>query len=213
MSDRHWEKHYTRVRSRLLYPDENLVRLVLRDLSKGEVNHSLPAVDLGCGSGRHLKLLRENGITSAVGTDYSYNALSLARELSPLLVQADNRRLPLKSGAAGLVIAWGSLHYGSKKGMREMVEEIFRLLHSGGKLYATLRCSRDTCLRKGKHVGNDTWITDLEDIAGSTVSFYREEELPGLFDRFATFNYGIIERSLVGDAASVISHWVIRAGK
>ncbi len=213
MTEPQWDNHYARERSRLSYPDENLVRLIRKDITSGAIDPSLPAVDLGCGSGRHLKLLGEHGFSAVIGTDNSFRALDLARGYSPLLIQSDNRSVALKSGSAGLVIAWGSLHYGRKEDLPPMVNEIRRILRPAGKLYATLRCEKDTFLKKGKHIGNDTWITDLDDIAGSTVSFYGENELKKIFSVFTLFRYGLAERSLVGDTGSIISHWVIQAGK
>ena len=55
-----WNKHYTREKSILTYPDENLVRLLKNYLNKKNTSE-LNAVDIGCGSGRHVSLLKDNG--------------------------------------------------------------------------------------------------------------------------------------------------------
>jgi len=214
MKPRRWEDHYTSARSELHYPDENLVRLLAKSLSRTAAPAGTTAVDLGCGSGRHIKLLSELGFPHVIGTDASYNALALSRKWGPaLLLQADNRRIPLKSASADIIIAWGSLHYSVKDDLPGMLEEICRVLKKGGALCATLRSSRDSHLKRGKDLGNDTWITDLNDIQGSIASFYTEDELVAAFARFGQINYGLIERTLVGDLSSLISHWVIEARK
>lgn len=214
MKPRQWEDHYTSARSELSYPDENLVRLIRKSLSRFGELAGITAVDVGCGSGRHLKLLSELGIPRTIGMDASYNALSISRKWRPgLLLQADNMHLPLKDGSADIVIAWGSLHYNVKEDLSPMLQEISRVLKKGGALFATLRSSRDTYLKKGKHLGDDTWVTDLGDIHGSIASFYNEDELRKAFSSFGTFTYGLMERTLVGDMSSLISHWVIEAGK
>ncbi len=213
MKEASWETHYTAVKSELLYPDENLVRL----LRKNRLLRSpggLTAVDLGCGSGRHLKLLSDMGLTRIIGLDASYNALVISRKQCPgPLLQGNNLHLPLKSGSADIVIAWGSLHYNNKFDLIAMLEDILRILKSGGYLFATLRSGRDTYLKRGKHLGNDTWITDLNDISGSTSSFYSEDELKVSFSIFSEFTHGLMERTLMGDISALISHWVIEARK
>lgn len=212
MKPRQWEEHYTSKRSELRYPDENLVRLLMKNLPGNDAPSVATVIDLGCGSGRHIKLLSDLGVSSVIGMDASYNALAISKKWHPgLLLQADNLHLPVKDESADIVIAWGSLHYCVKEELAPMLDEIRRVLKKGGALLATLRSSRDTYLKKGKHVGNDTWITDLNDIHGSIASFYTEGELRETFLPFREFRYGLMERTLVGNLTSLISHWVIEA--
>jgi SAM-dependent methyltransferase len=205
-----WDGHYTAGKSELLYPDENLVRLVTKFLA-GRGSEALTALDMGCGTGRHLKLLDDLGVAVAAGMDISHRGLVVSRHFSSTLFRADNRSLPLKSDSIDIAIAWGSLHYASKDDLAVMISEILRVVRPGGRLFATLRSSRDTHLKKGSHLGNDTWITDLADIEGSLVSFYREDEVRNSFATFASCEIGLIERSLMGDLSRVLSHWVIDA--
>ena len=214
MKPQSWDKHYTSAKSELLYPDENLVRLLKKHIISTADASAMTAVDLGCGSGRHLKLLAELGVTAIVGIDASFRALAMSGKHHPgPLLQANNRNLPLKDRAADIIIAWGSLHYGSKTDLIVMLEEIQRILKQGGCLFATLRSSRDTYLKRGRHMGNDTWITNLEEIKGSITSFYSEDELKTAFSIFSEFSYGLIERTIIGDMSSLISHWVIQSRK
>jgi hypothetical protein len=94
-----------------------------------------------------------------------------------------------------------------------MLDEIKFILKTNGLFFATLRSSRDTHLKRGEHKGNNEWITDLNDISGSSVSFYSEEELQKEFSIFSHFEYGLIERSIIGDINKIISHWIISAKK
>lgn len=207
-----WESHYAKDKSELAYPDENLVRLLKKSLPVMGDLSSLTAVDLGCGSGRHLKLLAELGVQKIIGLDASSKALALSRRHCPgPLLRGNNKHIPLKDHAADIVIAWGSLHYNSKYDLIAMLEEIQRILRRNGILFATLRTSRDSCLKKGKHLGNDMWITELADIQGSVVSFYSEDEMRTAFSIFKVFSYGLMERTIMGDMSSLISHWIIEA--
>ena len=214
MKAQSWDKHYTSVKSELLYPDENLVRLLKKYILLVGDPSKITAVDLGCGSGRHMKLLAELGISGCVGIDTSFNALVISRKHCPgPLLQGNNKHIPLKDNVADIIIAWGSLHYNNKIDLITMLEEIQRILKHDGCLFATLRSSRDTYLKKGKHLGNDTWITDLHDINGSIASFYTEDELKTAFSIFREFTYGLMERTLMGDMSSMISHWIIQSRK
>jgi ubiquinone/menaquinone biosynthesis C-methylase UbiE len=209
-----WEMHYANDKSVLAYPDENLVRMVKKNLPEMDDPSRLLAVDCGCGSGRHLKFLSDIGIAHAIGIDASYNALVISRSQCPgAMLQGTNKYLPLKNETADIVIAWGSLHYNNKYDCIAMLEEIQRIIKIGGCLFATLRSSRDTYLKKGRHLGNDIWITDLQDLDGSIASFYNESELKTAFSIFSDFSYGLIERTVIGDLSSLISHWVIQARK
>ena len=205
-----WEKHYTRQKSALAYPDENLVRMLTPWLASRD-RSALCALDLGCGSGRHLALLSESGVEHCIGSDVSAHALEIAASFGKPLVQCDNRALPFKDGAFDIVVCWGSLHYGDKKSFARQVGEIHRVLRPGGALFGTLRSSFDTMMRKGRDLGGDVWVTELSDIESSIVSFYSEDELEKGFSAFSSFSYGIMERTPLGKNSERISHWYFRA--
>ncbi|MCL2026739.1 MAG: class I SAM-dependent methyltransferase [Leptospirales bacterium] len=207
-----WQAHYAKKKSELRYPDENLVRLLSSYLENKDAAE-ISAIDLGCGSGRHLNLLKDFQIRKIIGIDNSPGALSIAASTRCPLIVGDNTALPLKDKSADIIIAWGSLHYNNKNELPVMINEIFRALKTGGCLFATLRSTRDTLMKKGTHLGNDVWETSLNDIAGATVSFFSENELDACFSLFPKMQYGLIERTLIGDTASLVSHWVIRAEK
>ncbi len=208
-----WDLHYRRDRSVLAYPDENLVRLVSAFL-KGKEPERLAAVDLGCGSGRHLGTLREMGLGFVAGTDFSMEALSgSAASYGAPLIATDNTALPFRDSSFDLAVAWGSLHYCDKTAMADMMKEIHRVLKRGGCLAGTLRSSRDTHMRRGIHRGGNVWTTDLEDLKRAVVSFYDEEELRSALSLFKDFAYGIMERTVPGDMTRIISHWYYRAEK
>jgi ubiquinone/menaquinone biosynthesis C-methylase UbiE len=209
-----WNRHYTKGKSVLLYPDENLVRMLKNYLNDHDNLNKLIAVDLGCGSGRHIKLLGELGIKKIIGIDISYNALSICRErYNSFLLQAQGESIPLKDNSIDIVVSWGSLHYGKKKSMNKILLEISRILKKSGMLFGTLRTKRDTSLKRGHHIGDDTWITDHKEINKTTVSFYSEDELKSSLSIYRDYRHGIMERSTIGDIDMLISHWFFWAKK
>jgi len=214
MKKSEWNSHYKKNKSVLSYPDENLVRLVAREIKNLGGGSRLNAIDIGCGSGRHMALLEESGITGVYGSDYSFNALNICRDAGfPLVINCDNKYLPFREETFDIAVAWGSLHYSSKEDMRLMLGEIKRIMKSGGSLFATLRRDNDTYLRTGKHLGNNTWRTGLDDLTGTVASFFNEDELKDIFSIFKNFSYGWMERTIIGDTDKVISHWIISANK
>ncbi|MGL4368751.1 MAG: class I SAM-dependent methyltransferase [Spirochaetota bacterium] len=207
-----WNTHYTRAKSALNYPDENLVRM-LRPWLEGRSAEQLAALDLGCGSGRHLKLLSECGVGNITGSDYSQQALDIAKAFGLPLVLADNTALPFENDSFDIVVCWGALHYSSKESFTRQVSEIRRVLKPGGALFATLRSEFDTMMRKGTHIGNNVWVTSLSDITQSVASFYSQQELADGFSAFSHLDYGIMERTVPGKMNERISHWYFRADR
>jgi len=209
-----WNSHYKKDKSLLSYPDENLVRLVAVELQRYGDTSGIKAIDIGCGSGRHISYLSNAGINHVYGSDYSLNAMMMCRDMpTEGLVNCDNRQLPFAGNTFDISVAWGSLHYAPKSDLHIMISEIKRIMKSGGVLFATLRRDNDTYLKSGIHLGNNTWRTGLNDLTGTIVSFYNEEELKDIFSGFSEVKYGWMERTIIGDTGKVISHWIISARK
>ena len=212
-SDQKWNRHYERPKARLSYPDENLVRILSKSLSEIENKQNLSAVDIGCGSGRHLSLLSDFGIEKIIGLDYSMPSLQLSKKHPhSLLINCDSEKLPFGNMKIDLALCWGSLHYSDKVSFGKKMAEIFRILKNGGFLLGTLRSNRDTFMRIGKEISDDVWVTDLDDIKGSVVSFYDEKELCSALNKFSFFEYGLMERTPLG-SKKIISHWYFLAKK
>ncbi len=208
-----WQDHYKKNKSRLAWPDENLVRMLTRALQDGKEWEDPAALDLGCGSGRHLALLEQFGFPVVLGMDNSAGAIKISQDFSPRLFLGDNRSIPLADSTCSVIVAWGSLHYAPKEDFSTMIDEILRVLVPGGLLLATLRSDRDTYMKKGEHLGNNVWKTGLKDIEGTIAAFYNEKEVKAYLGDFSSLEYGIAERSPVGNHHDIISHWLIYAQK
>ncbi|MCX8122709.1 MAG: class I SAM-dependent methyltransferase [Spirochaetes bacterium] len=202
-----WNTHYTRDASVLLYPDEQLVRM----LSKHAANKAR-AIDVGCGTGRHIKLLYEFGCNYVVGIDISFNALVQSKKvLHADFVQAEIQNLPFGDSSFDIAVAWGSLHYAKKDMLPVMLHEIKRILAPHGVLFGTLRSENDTYIARGKHLGNNIWETDLTDIKGAVVSLYSLEEVKTYLNVFSEYHIGLMERTLLDDLTKKLSHWYFYA--
>jgi SAM-dependent methyltransferase len=92
-----------------------------------------PVLDLACGSGRHLAVLRRTN-PRAFGLDLSLDLLGMAPgDLKPWLLRADMRALPVKAGTlSGLCMWFTPFGYFSDEQNRALLAAVAALLRPGG---------------------------------------------------------------------------------
>ncbi len=105
----------------------------LRFLSRHLVSGA-PVLEAGCGPGRLLHWLREQGY-QAVGVDCSLTALAKARAYSPTFrtVQADVQHLPFRAASFGTCLSLGVVEH-FPEGPDDCLVEMRRVLRPGGVL-------------------------------------------------------------------------------
>jgi SAM-dependent methyltransferase len=198
-----WNEHYTRVKSRLLYPDENLVRI----LNKIEIK-SGTALDFGAGSGRHSILLKNFGFV-VTSVDYSENSLALIKELDPSIntVLASDPPYPFSDNSFDLIVSWGVLHYNPEQTIQRIIAEKHRILKKGGYLAGTIRADSDTFLgiKEGK--------ISAKDLAGADANLYSKESVISFLSNFSSIQLGYMERTPIGKLEEKISHWIFLCRK
>ena len=93
-----------------------------------------PVLDLACGGGRHLAELRKVN-PRAFGLDLSAALLGLAPpELRPWLLRADMRKLPVRTGLAGITLWFTPFGYFSDGENEALLRSLSALLRPGGVL-------------------------------------------------------------------------------
>ena len=94
-----------------------------------------PVLDLGCGAGRHLAVLRRTN-PQAFGLDLSPTLLALApAELRPWLLRGDMRHLPVRDGSlAGIMLWFTPFGYFPDAQNRALLLRLRQLLRPGGVL-------------------------------------------------------------------------------
>jgi SAM-dependent methyltransferase len=91
-------------------------------------------LDVACGTGEALRILRDAGFTRLSGVDVTADA-DLAREPWLDLRAGDSKALPYKDGAFGAVLCMHSLHHlGTMEELRASLHEFVRVLEPGGLL-------------------------------------------------------------------------------
>jgi SAM-dependent methyltransferase len=112
----------------------------IRLLRKCNVPRGACWLDLGCGPGGNLALSESFAARLAVGVDIAPIALSIARQKKPgaSLVRADlNNSLPFDEGTFDVVTVFNVLYHDWVKNEGAVVNEIGRVLRSGGVFLIT----------------------------------------------------------------------------
>ncbi|HTO96129.1 MAG TPA: class I SAM-dependent methyltransferase [Myxococcales bacterium] len=119
-------------------------RLAREDVSAAlrlaQVEPGKPLADLGCGYGRHLSALVEQGHPHPLGIDRSPLLLAEARrQAEPAwLLRADLRALPLHAGSlAAAFCFYSSMFLGTAEDAAGALREAARVLRPGGSLVLT----------------------------------------------------------------------------
>ena len=87
-------------------------------------------VDLACGTGRYAAIARARGAAAVVGVDLSQEMLRGARRITGAVARGDLTALPIRSGAAGVVVS--GLAVGHVRWLEGAIAEMGRVLAPGG---------------------------------------------------------------------------------
>ena len=162
-------------------------------LSRLDLKRGWRALDLGCGSGRHLALLAQHGLRP-FGIDLSASALVKSRRFAPglPLAQAAANRLPFADEAFGFVLAWGVLFHLHPDHLPDALRDIRRVLSRGGT--AILHALDPSDWRRDPNAGPKhrralTW----RHMTGAIDSFYSPEEIAAMVEP----HFAILSRQMV----------------
>ena len=122
------------------------------------------ALDIGCGTGSNLRLLRAEGL-SVIGLDSSFYALSLAKMSSQsFLLNADLNMLPIRPESIGLIIAMDIFEH--LENDRNGIRQCSQALTKGGTLIVTVPAFN--------------WLWGIQDLVTRHKRRYRRKEIVNL---------------------------------
>ena len=151
------------------------------------------ALDLGCGSGRHLPALAQHGL-SATGVDLSAAALARSRRFAPgaPLAQASVDALPFADRTFDLIAAWGVLFHLFTDQLHRALWEIRRTLAPQGT--AILHALDPSDWRRDPSAGpaHRREIASRH-VTGVIDSYYTPEEIAAIL----ASHFEIVSRELV----------------
>ena len=173
-----WINLHKQKRHQPRYPHQLVVSFALRTFKQGGA-----ILDLGCGAGRHLKFLAENGF-EAYGCDYSSSGIKASQELLASanlkanfeLASVDN--LPYDDEFFDGLICFGVLYYNDKQSIQKAAGEIFRVLKKGSKALILVRNLEDYRYEKAKKLSKYEVIIQEND---EKRSAFKENDMPMYF--------------------------------
>ena len=164
----------------LFYPNEKVVAFLARNFADKEQNRNKKALDLGFGSGRHIKLLLDYGFQT-FGLDYVPECVEMTKSC---LRHYDNLRELITGDfteydfAANnlkdfdVIIIWGAIFWKPKTEMLKDLKKIASLLNSDGKMYLNFRSKEDFLCGKGKVLDEGcTYELNYKEYSGLTYTF------------------------------------------
>jgi len=170
-------------------PNPHLVATLSRlDLKPGG-----RALDLGCGSGRHLPLLPKRGLRP-FGFDLSEAALAKARRFTPNvpLARASAEHIPFRDGAFDLMVVWGVLFHLRPDRLIDALREIRRVVSRDG--IAILHALDPSDWRRDPNAGPEhRRAVASPHRPGVIDTFYTPEEIAGMLSPLFT----IVSREMV----------------
>ncbi len=155
-----------------------------------------------------------------LGIDVSWNGLCHARQrLSAsgtphMLVTAGMTDLPFAENSFSAIVSYGVFCYGDAANMKTAINEAWRVLWPGGRLFVVLRSTRDYRYGKGKQLEPNTFLLDITETneVGMVQHFLVADDIPIYFARFAQVTFESSEITFA-NRSRLDSDWLITAQK
>jgi len=149
---------------RLLYPDERVVGFLARRFPAAAGNGQRHAIDIGAGSGRHMKLMMDYGFQTW-GVDYAQEAVQTALvnfAPHPLLrevVWGDFRshRFPVRFD---VVVAWGVPFLTRRSEILPNLQGMAALLSEEGRIFLNFRTRENSLFGQGEEIEPGCFVLD-----------------------------------------------------
>ncbi len=145
------------------------------------------ALDLGCGHGRHVILLAEQGY-KAYGLDISDVALDFAKRrlksvgLKARLTIGSGTDLPYVDERFELVISHGLIDHVTLTESQRIVSEANRVLKAEGLFYVDLISTLESGYKTGEPIGDKTYVITDGDEKGAIQRFFDIDDVLALLD-------------------------------
>ena len=179
------------------YVEKNPHQGVVRLMANLDIPTTSSILDLGCGDGRHLIFLAQQGY-SPIGIDQAIWGIRRSKQwveetgsLSKL-VCGNVDTLPLKSGSIDCVISIQVINHQFLKGIQRTISEVHRILRKNGKFYFTVPKYPPSGWKntRYKQVKGQTYMP-LEGFEKNIPHyFFKEEELPNMLEGFKIIAMG-----------------------
>lgn len=165
-------------------------------------------LDLGCGVGRHVAFLAEQGF-AAYGLDKSPFAVAAARATASAMcagstfLVGDMLALPYRSASFDAVLAFNVVYHADEDGVQQALAEVRRVLRPGGIYLVTMLSKRNREYGRGIEMSPNTFRQpDAIDDKVHPHTYSNAEDLTRLHRDFELVSAAEVEQSSPGSY-----HW------
>jgi SAM-dependent methyltransferase len=158
-------------------------------------------LDLGCGIGRHALFFAERGF-SVDAFDLSEHGIAVLqkkateRQLSISTQVGDMLQLPYDSRFFDCVLAFNAIYHTDRKGLKQVISEIHRVLVEGGEAYLTFKSKHDLASLDSttyRRVDENTVVPSEGQEAGIPHCLVDEQEIRRLLDGFKLIKFSHVQ--------------------
>ncbi|MHA2060624.1 MAG: class I SAM-dependent methyltransferase [Candidatus Ranarchaeia archaeon] len=193
-----WNKSFNKRDNFVFYPHEEIIRFIAKYIRKQigykefsdrhTLDHNPIVLDLGCGIGRHVKLLDDFNL-DAYGIDLSSSAIETAKEifqkqnlshLNSKLTVGSASDMPYPDNFFDFMLSHGVLDSMPFDLAKASVKEMSRCLKPDGIVYVDL-ISGDDSTHPDQFAGEE--IVNTEHEQGTIQSFFNLTKINNLFER------------------------------
>lgn len=170
-------------KNNMLYPNERVVSFLHKNFNVSPNNIDLKALDIGFGSGRHLKLLDDFGM-DLYGIDYNESCKETCEKLFSIdkgkLKVEELKNCNFDEEYFDVVIALGVLFYKELDQIKIDLKKIHSLMKKNGKMILNFRSDYDFLYNHCEFLDNNTGILNYGPYKGMTYTFLNKSEVENL---------------------------------
>jgi SAM-dependent methyltransferase len=197
-------------------PEQSIIDLVpiLKEKKLSKI------LDLGCGEGRHIIYLAQEGF-QMYGLDISETAILKAKKWiwqemqEAVLVDSDMIKIPYGNNFFDGIIAVNVIYHNCLADIQKTVGEVHRILRPLGLFYLTLNTREADGYGNGEMVEPYAYIHDSHKEDGIIHYYFDEKEARDLLSGFHILQFNRIDKNEFDDDFNTqhLSYWNILAEK
>ena len=170
-----------------LYLEEQLHKL---ELIKENINISGKILDIGCGTGKYLKILQAGGFKTD-GIDSGETAVEITKKTlgdDSIILCANMFEFDIPKNKYDLVISISTIHHGTKEQVQNLINRIYEAIVENGKIFITVpdfeSSKKWNTFKDHEEIAEGTFAPLSGPEKGLPHSFYTKEEAQKLFSKF-----------------------------
>lgn len=175
-----WQSHHAY--KGLQWPDEQVVRF-LAIYTKSDQRSSLSAIDIGCGLGRHISLLRNMNFGRIAGTDIDPESVKSVKAMLGSdcadIRNEDLRNLSFPARSFDVALCWGVAMYRRTEQLIIDLTNLRRIMRKGGVALVNFRSKDNWFFGLGEELEpKTTFLLDNRsgDYSGMVYCFMDQEQ-------------------------------------